>query len=162
MQLWTAVTRVRTSAGREWFGGPRFGGQRFGGTSWLLQLGAAAASRGRAVRARARRVRWRARNEAARMRARDRPLESHRVELGCRRASVPAWVDQRTVAASTLVRDRVLLVFTVPSAFGMAGWTDGRVCCHRRRISKSQGPVRAAVRVRVRWQQTSGFDRQLW
>lgn len=36
--------------------------------------------------------------------------------------AVPAWVEQRTVATSALVGDRVLLVFSVSSAFGMAGW----------------------------------------
>jgi hypothetical protein len=36
--------------------------------------------------------------------------------------AIPSWVEQRTVAASTFVRDRVLLLFSVPSAFGMSGW----------------------------------------
>jgi hypothetical protein len=34
----------------------------------------------------------------------------------------PAWVAQRSVAASALVRDRVLLVCPVPGAFPMSGW----------------------------------------
>jgi hypothetical protein len=34
----------------------------------------------------------------------------------------PSWVENRTVAATAFVRNRVLLVFNVPMAFGMAGW----------------------------------------
>jgi Domain of unknown function (DUF4185) len=34
----------------------------------------------------------------------------------------PSWVENRTVVSSAFVRNRVLLLFSVPMAFGMAGW----------------------------------------
>lgn len=36
--------------------------------------------------------------------------------------SIPSWVDQRALAATAFVKDRVLLVFTVPGRSGMAAW----------------------------------------
>lgn len=36
--------------------------------------------------------------------------------------AIPSWVDQRTLAASAPVRDRVLLVFSVPNGTGMSAW----------------------------------------
>jgi len=36
--------------------------------------------------------------------------------------AIPSWVSQRTLAASAPVRDRVLLVFSVPNGTGMSAW----------------------------------------
>jgi hypothetical protein len=36
--------------------------------------------------------------------------------------SAPSWAKQRTAASTATVQDRVLIVFSIPGGFGMAGW----------------------------------------